>query len=162
MGSAAAVAVRTGTIRVAAGVSFLLGIAGIAYWGPALLGAPAGKWDDTHPAAYIQRVTALALEQYPPQMRAVVPVLGFLFCAASVLQIGVALLVLGGSEPALPWLRGISYAKQSFFIASALLLGLAVFSANGAGQPAWWFSAGHWLASLLMIAVYHAILGWDS
>ena len=142
--------------RVASVVSLVLGITALIYWVPALIAPPSGEVS-YHPVAFVQRVASMALEQYTPNMRPVVPVLGGLFSLASVVQIPAALGSLVGHPRFMAYLRGVAYSKIGLYVMSGLLLGLAIFSSIRAGDPSWTFSAANWLANLAMIGVYYWI-----
>lgn len=141
--------------RKAAIASLLLGFAGLVYWVPAIS-------DPMKPVGgsptIVHRVASMALEQYPPAMRPAVPILGALFCLASLLQIPAAASALLRRPPALGWLRALSYCKLALYITSGLLLGLAVFSSIPAGPPSWLFSGANWLANLAMVGIYYWII----
>ena len=134
-----------------------MGFTALIYWVPALFGAPTQS-ADAHPMAFIQRVTSMAREQYTPPMVILVPVLGALFTLASLLQIPAALASLAQHEWALLLLRGVAYAKVALYIATGLLLGLAIFSSAQAGDASWTFSAVNWVANLAMIGIYYWII----
>lgn len=138
-------------------VSFVMGFTALIYWVPALFGSPT-QGASGHPLAFIQRVTSMAREQYTPPMVIVVPILGALFTLVSLLQIPAALGSLRSREPALHLLRAVAYAKVALYIATGLLLGLAIFSSVRAGDPSWTFSAVNWVANLAMIGIYYWII----
>ena len=143
-------------VRIAAPVCFMLGFTGLAYWVPALFGVPQHTAQE-HSMAIIQQVLSMAEQQYIPQMRFVGPTLGGLFTLASLLQIPSAVGTFLRREGAMRLLRGIAYCKVALYIASGLLLGLAIFSSPAAGRP-WTVAVENWLANLAMIAFYYWVV----
>lgn len=138
-------------------MSLVMGFTGLAFWIPALFGpAPEVAPATDNAAAIIQRVASLALQQYTPAMRWLIPLLGGVFSLASCVQIVAALGALGrfGWGPVL--LRSVAYCKIGLYVVSGLLLGLAIFSVQP-GNPSWGFSAANWVANLVMIAIYYWI-----
>ena len=143
--------------RVAIGISLVMGFTGVAFWIPALFGPASGAAQATdHPAAIIQRVASLALQQYTPSMQWLIPILGGVFSLASCAQIVAALGALGGRGWGPMLLRSVAYCKIGLYVASGLLLGLAIFSVQS-GNPSWGFSVANWVANLAMIAIYYWI-----
>lgn len=144
--------------RVAAVVSSLMGVTGMLYWVPALAGAsPAGSVGE-HPVAFIQRVLSVAQNQYTPEMKVIIPIMGAVFTLASALQIPGGIGTLLGRRWAMLLLRTVAYAKVAMYIASGLLLGLAIFSSVEANRPSWTFAAINWVAGLAMIGIYYWII----
>jgi hypothetical protein len=144
--------------KVAAVVSTVMGCTGIAYWIPALAGAPPSPGGSEHPLALLQPVLNLAKEQYPEKLQPIIPLLGVLFTLASVLQIPGGLGSLSGRRWAMLLLRTIAYAKVALYITSGLLLGLAIFSNVETNRPTWTYAAWSWVGGFVLIAIYYGII----
>jgi hypothetical protein len=144
--------------RVAAVVSSLMGVTGMLYWVPALAGVSPSDTTGEHPVAFIQRVLSVAQHQYTPEMKVIIPIMGAVFTLASALQIPGGIGTLLGQRWAMLLLRTVAYAKVAMYIASGLLLGLAIFSSVEANRPSWTFAAINWVAGLSMIGIYYWII----
>lgn len=143
--------------RGVAVVSLILGLSGALFWVPALfLPRPEVVTHDW--MTFIQRVANVALQQYTPNMRPVVPVLGALFTVVSVFQVFAAAGAWSGQDRALAILRIVSYAKIGLFVISALLLGLAVFSSVDRENPPWTLTASSWVATLVFVGIYYSMI----
>lgn len=146
-------AATTPLARLIAVVSFVLAVSGVLFWVPALfLPPPQAVSHDW--ITFIQRVANVALQQYTPNMRAVVPVLGALFTLVSLVQIPASVGAWIGHSRALSILRIIAYVKIGLFVTSCLLLGLAVFSVMDPANPPWTLTAASWVSSFLFIGIY--------
>jgi hypothetical protein len=149
----AGVSVRARWVALAA---FLLSLSGVLSWTPSLFLPPS---DLTHdPLTFVLRVGHLALQQYTPNMRGVLPVLGALFTGISLVQMAAALGAWMGRANALSLLRTIAYLKIGLFVAAVLLLGLALFSSVNPRNPPWNFAAATWVASFAFIGAYVLII----
>lgn len=143
----------TSLSRLVAVVSLLLSVSGVLFWVPTLFLPPPQV--ETHAwITFIQRVANVALQQYTPNMRAVVPVLGALFTLVSIIQIPASFGAWMAQERSLSLLRIIGYIKIGLFVTSCLLLGLAVFSSVDPSNPPWTLTASSWASSFLFIAIY--------
>lgn len=141
------------THRIVAVLSMLLSLSGVLFWVPTLFLPPPQVV--THDwVTFIQRVANVALQQYTPNMRAVVPVLGALFTVVSLIQIPASFGAWFGQRRSLEMLRIIGYVKIGLFVTSALLLGLAVFSSMGTHDSPWTLIASSWLSSFFFIGLY--------
>lgn len=138
------------------GVAILLAISAFVSWGPSLFIPPSDFSHD--PMMFVLRVANLALQQYTPNMRAVVPALGALFTGISALQLVAGCMALGGRVEALSALRAIAYVKVGCFAAAVLLLGLALFSHVDPRNQPWNLAAATWVASFAFIGAYLLII----
>jgi hypothetical protein len=145
-------------LRVTAGLSFALGILGVLFWVPSLfVSTPAPAGFDL--VSFSHSVANVAVQQYTPNMRWVVPILGGLVTLASVAQIPAAIGAWMGRESWLLVLRVVAYLKAALFITSGLLLGLALFSSVAPHDQPWTFALSSWLIIVGMVAIYFWMIG---
>jgi hypothetical protein len=137
-------------------VAVILAVSAFVSWGPSLFIPPSDFSHD--PLMFVLRVANLALQQYTPNMRAVVPALGALFMGISALQLVAGCMALFGRVEALSALRGIAYVKVGCFAAAVLLLGLALFSHVDPRNQPWNLAAATWVASFAFIGAYLLII----
>jgi hypothetical protein len=148
----------TPTLRMMAGVSFALGIVGVLFWIPVLF-SPEADLPVHGSIGFIQFVANVAAQQYTPNMRSVVPILGILVTLASAVQVPASIGAFMGKEWWLGVLRVVAYAKVVLFITSGLLLGLAVFSSVTPQEQRWTLALSGWLILLVMTGAYYWMIG---
>lgn len=137
-------------------VAIILAVSAFVSWGPSLFIPPSDFSHD--PMMFVLRVANLALQQYTPNMRAVVPALGVIFTGISAVQFVAGCMALLGRLGSLAVLRAIAYVKLGCFAAAVLLLGLALFSHVDPRNPPWNLAAATWVASFAFIGAYLLII----